>query len=61
MPHLGKALARNTRRQVVVQRSVTISSTAPNRLDWFRRRAAAPSRASRRQEMLYSREQVRGW
>jgi hypothetical protein len=38
--HLGNAEARNTRRQAVVHRSVTISSTAPNRVDCPKCRAA---------------------
>lgn len=61
MLHLGNALARNTNRQEVVQRSMTISSTAPKRVDCSNFLAAAPSAASRRQEMLYRREHVRGW
>jgi hypothetical protein len=35
MLHLGHAEARNTKRQEVVQRSVTMSRTAPNVVDWL--------------------------
>jgi hypothetical protein len=34
------AVERKTRRQVVVQRSVTMSRTAPNFVDWLKARAA---------------------
>lgn len=60
MLHLGNADARNTSKQEVVHRSVTISSTAPNFVDCSNFRAAQPSKASRRQEMLYSKKHVRG-
>jgi hypothetical protein len=52
MDQRGKADARNTSRHEVVQRSVTISSTAPNVVDWLYRRAAMPSAASRIHEKL---------
>ncbi|EDN97820.1 hypothetical protein SS1G_12674 [Sclerotinia sclerotiorum 1980 UF-70] len=52
MLHLGNALARNTIRLEVVQRSITISRTAPKRVDWLNFRAAAPSAASRRQDVV---------
>jgi len=60
MLHLGKAEARKTSRQEVVQRSVTMSRTAPKVVDWLYLLAAKPSRASRRQETLYKSEHVRG-
>jgi hypothetical protein len=60
MAQRGKAEDKKTRRQAVVQRSVTMSSTAPKRVACWNCRAAYPSRASRRQEMLYRAEQVRG-
>lgn len=50
--HLGQAELRNTNKQDVVQRSVTISKTAPNCVDCWKCRAAMPSRASSRQETL---------
>lgn len=56
----GKALAKKTSKHEVVQRSVTMSSTAPNFVDCSKWRAAIPSRASRRQEMLYAVAHVRG-
>lgn len=56
----GKAEARKTSKQEVVHRSVTMSKTAPKVVDWLYRRAAIPSAASRRQEMLYNPEHVRG-
>lgn len=60
MDQRGNAEARNTSRHDVVQRSVTMSSTAPKVVDWLYRRAASPSAASRMHEKLYSAEQVRG-
>lgn len=45
----GMASARNTSKQDVVQRSVTMSKTAPKRVDCRNARAAKPSRASSRQ------------
>lgn len=60
MLHRGNALAKKTSRHEVVQRSVTMSSTAPNRVDCSSVRAAMPSRASRRQDTLYRMQQVRG-
>lgn len=56
----GKALARKTNKHEVVQRSVTMSSTAPNLVDCWYLRAATPSSASSKQEMLYRKEHVRG-
>ena len=61
MLYAGLAVARKTSRHAVVQRSVTMSSTAPNRVDWWNLRAATPSAASSRQEMLYRKLQRRGW
>jgi hypothetical protein len=61
MAQRGHADERKTRRQAVVQRSVTMSKTAPNLVDCSKYRAAYPSSASRRQETLYRPEQVRGW
>lgn len=57
----GQADAKKTSKQDVVQRSVTISNTAPNFVDCSKYRAAYPSSASRRQETLYKKEQVLGW
>lgn len=52
MAHLGNADAKKTSRHEVVHRSVTMSSTAPNVVDWLYRRAAIPSAASKIQEKL---------
>lgn len=52
MAHRGKAEDRKTSRHEVVQRSVTMSKTAPKRVDWLKARAAYPSRASSKHEML---------
>jgi hypothetical protein len=38
--HRGQAELRKTRRHAVVQRSVTMSSTAPKVVDWLKYRAA---------------------
>ena len=57
----GQAEARNTSKQAVVHRSVTMSRTVPNCVDCSKYRAAYPSRASKMQDMLYKSEQVRGW
>jgi hypothetical protein len=38
--HRGQAELKKTRRQAVVQRSVTMSNTAPKVVDWLKYRAA---------------------
>lgn len=60
MAHRGQAELRNTSKHAVVQRSVTMSSTAPKVVDWLKYRAAYPSKASSKHETLYKREHVRG-
>lgn len=45
----------------MVRQSVTMSSTAPNRVDWFSARAAMPSKASSSQDTQYSTVQYLGW
>ena len=52
MAQRGKADERKTSKQAVVQRSVTMSRTAPKRVLWSKCRAAKPSRASNKQEIL---------